>query len=144
MKRLMLAAGLLLTAAPVFAAVGVSVSVNQPGLYGRVDIGDYPTPQLVYPQPVVIQPAPVAVVQQPLYLHVPPGHARKWKKYCGRYEACGRPVLFVQDNWYNNVYVPAYRERHGGHGPHGHKHGHKHGERGHADRDNGRHGHGRD
>ena len=134
MKRLVLATGLLLAAVPVFASVGVSVSVNQPGLYGRVDIGDYPTPQLVYPQPVIIQPAPVAVVQQPLYLHVPPGHARKWRKYCDRYEACGRPVLFVQDRWYNNVYVPAYRERHKDH---------DHGRHGHGDHDRG-HGHGRD
>ncbi len=24
-----------------------------------------------------------------------------------------RPVYFVQDRWYNDVYVPRYRERHG-------------------------------
>lgn len=143
MKRLVIAATLLLSA-PVFAAdVGVSVSVNQPGLYGRVDIGSFPAPQLIYPQPVLIQPAPVAVVQQPLYLHVPPGHARKWRKYCGRYDACGRPVLFVQDRWYNDVYVPGYRARHGDHDRGDRYEGHGDHDRGGRHEGHG-HGHGRD
>ena len=84
--------------APAQAAdVGVSISVGQPGFYGRIDIGNMPQPVLMYPQPVVIQPAPVRVVREPLYLRVPPGHARKWSRYCGRYNACGYPVYFVQD-----------------------------------------------
>jgi len=61
---------------------------------------------------VVIYPVP-GVVYEPLYLRVPPGHAKSWKRYCGRYDACGRPVYFVQDNWYRNQYIPAYRERRG-------------------------------
>lgn len=98
---------------PAFAAdVGVSISIGQPGFYGQLDIGSFPRPQLVYAKPVIIAPAPVAVVREPIYLHVPPGHAKNWRRYCGRYDACGRPVYFVQDSWYNNVYVPRYRERH--------------------------------
>ena len=31
-------------------------------------------------------------------------------RFCGRYNACGRPVLFVRDDWYTRSYVPAYRE----------------------------------
>jgi hypothetical protein len=31
---------------------------------------------------------------------VPPGHQKKWRRYCGRYGACGVPVYFVQDGWY--------------------------------------------
>ena len=99
---------------PAHAAdVGVSVSVGQPGFYGRIDIGDYPYPQpaLIYPEPIVIQ-RPIGVVYEPLYLHVPPGQARKWGHYCGNYNACGRPVYFVQDRWYNDVYVPRYHEHH--------------------------------
>ena len=46
-----------------------------PASMARINIGNMPPPVLMYPQPVVIQPAPVAV-QQPIYLHVPPGHAR--------------------------------------------------------------------
>jgi hypothetical protein len=100
--------------APTSAAdVGVSVSIGQPGFYGRIDIGDYP-----YPQPRVIYSRPIIIerqleVYEPLYLRVPPGHAKNWKRYCGRYAACGRQVYFVQDSWYRNEYIPAYRERRG-------------------------------
>lgn len=95
--------------APALAAdVGVSVSVGQPGFYGRIDIGNFPQPQMIYPQPVVIQP--VAVMPQPIYLHVPPGHAKDWRKHCHKYSACNQPVYFVREDWYNNVYVPRYRE----------------------------------
>jgi len=76
--------------------VGVSVSVAQPGFYGRVDIGDQ-QPTLIYPQPVIIQQSPVAVYQRPIYMRVPPGHSRDWTRYCGRYRACGQPVYFVRD-----------------------------------------------
>ena len=104
---------LLLAAAtvPAFAAdVGVSVSVGQPGFYGRIDIGNVPPPVLIYPQPVVIQKVYVAQPPPPLYLHVPPGHAQKWSKHCHKYDACSRPVYFVKDDWYNNVYVPHYQK----------------------------------
>jgi hypothetical protein len=63
---------------------------------------------MIYPQPVVIQP--VAVMPQPIYLHVPPGHAKDWRKHCHKYSACNQPVYFVREDWYNNVYVPRYRE----------------------------------
>lgn len=108
MKRMLLASALLLSAAPVLAAdIGVSIGVNQPGLYGQINIGGFPAPQVIYPQPVIIQPG-VAVGQAPIYLHVPPGHERRWGRYCGRYNACGRPVMFVQDGWYNQVYAPRH------------------------------------
>jgi hypothetical protein len=114
-QRLALACLLVLAAsAPVRAAdvdVGVSISVGQPGFYGRIDIGNVPQPVLMYPQPMIIQPAPVAVVRQPIYLHVPPGHAKNWSKHCYRYSACNQPVYFVQDSWYQQVYVPQYRQR---------------------------------
>lgn len=49
MRRLMFAAALAAMTVPVFAAdVGVSISIGQPGFYGRLDIGDYPQPQLIY------------------------------------------------------------------------------------------------
>lgn len=92
--------------------VGVSVSVGQPGFYGRIDIGSFPRPVLLYPEPIIVRPA--GIIYAPIYLHVPPGQAKKWHSYCGQYNACGRPVYFVQDRWYNDVYVPEYRARHGG------------------------------
>lgn len=94
------------------ADVGVSVQVGQPGFYGRIDIGDAPRPMLVYPEPIIVQPAPVAVVRQPIYLRVPPGHAKHWAKHCHRYSACGQPVYFVQEQWYEDVYAPRYRSAH--------------------------------
>ena len=113
MKKILFAALMALTTAPAFAAdVGISLSIGQPGLYGRIDIGDFPQPQLIYPSPVIIQ-RQGGVVREPIYLHVPPGHAKKWSKHCHKYNACGQQVYFVQENWYNNEYVPQYSERHG-------------------------------
>ena len=112
MKRLLLAAALAIAAAsvPVLAAdVGVSISIGDPGFYGRIDIGDYPQPRLVYRQPRVIYRE---AAREPIYLHVPPGHAKNWRKHCRQYNACGERVYFVQDNWYNQVYVPRYQKRH--------------------------------
>ena len=93
------------------ADVGVSVSIGQPGFYGQLDIGDYyPRPQVLYAQPRVIYVEPAYQYAQPIYLRVPPGHAKRWSNYCGRYNACGRPVYFVQDTWYQNVYAPRYQQ----------------------------------
>ena len=112
--------------------VGISVSVSQPGFYGRVNIGDQP-PTVIYPQPVIIQQQPVAVHQRPIYMRVPPGHERAWARYCGQYRACGQPVYFVQDeprrdrderrDWDRNDNDRGDK--------HGNKHGNKHG-RGHG------------
>ena len=144
MKKTLCAALLGACVAPAFAGdVGVSISVGQPGFYGQIDIGNVPRPQLVYAQPVVIQRAPEYVSAAPIYLHVPPGHEKHWSKHCGQYNACGRPVYFVQDDWYNREYVPRYRnggDDHGGGHGHGHDKGHDKGrghdkDHGHGDRD---------
>jgi hypothetical protein len=93
--------------------VGVSIDIAQPGFYGRIDIGRVAAPPLlVYPQPVLIAPPPRAVVvPQPIYLRVPPGHAQNWSKHCARYEACGRPVYFVQEDWYQRYYADPPRRQ---------------------------------
>ncbi len=92
--------------------VGVSVHVNQPGVYGRIDIGNVPSPPvLVYQQPVIIAQPRVVVQQQPMYLHVPPGHAKNWRKHCRKYQACGQPVYFVREDWYEQQYVPHHQAR---------------------------------
>jgi hypothetical protein len=108
MKRVLILAALAVAGHAAAGDVGVSVSVGQPGFYGRIDVGNLPPPELVYEQPIVVERAP-GVVRQPLYLRVPPGHAKHWNKHCRRYDACGYPVYFVQDRWYNDVYVPRYR-----------------------------------
>lgn len=132
MKRFACAAALALAASSAIAAdVGVSIAVGEPGFYGVINIGDFPRPQVVYAEPVIVQPVPVGVVVQPMYLNVPPGHMKKWHKYCGHYGACGRPVYFVRNEWYENVYVPRYKEKHG-HGK-GNGHGKGHGKWKHDD-----------
>lgn len=111
MKRfLILAATTAATAiAPAFAA-DISVSIGQPGFYGRLDIGDYPQPRVIYRQPIVIERVPMD--RPPIYLRVPPGHAKHWGKHCRKYNACGERVFFVHDDWYNREYAPRYREDH--------------------------------
>jgi hypothetical protein len=115
MKAKILAASLLALSSTAFAAdVAMSLSVGQPGFYGRIDVGDYPQPQVVYGQPVIVQ-RPVRYVESaPIYLRVPPGHIKHWSRHCGYYHACGQRVLFVQDRWYTNEYAPRYRAGHGG------------------------------
>src|SRR5260370_34707575 len=66
-----------------------------PGVYGTVDIGNAPPPALLYQRPVIIAPAPMA--PPPVYMWVPPGHAKHWGKHCARYGACGRPVYFLRN-----------------------------------------------
>ena len=121
-------------ATPALATyVGVSITAGQPGFYGRIDIGNVPQPPVVvYQQPVVVVQTPVAVHQRPIYLHVPPGHEKHWDKHCAQYNACGQPVYFVREDWYQQQYVPAY-EKSKGHGEgngkgHGKGKGNKHGD----------------
>jgi len=138
MKRILFAAVLAVAAVPAFAQVGVSVSVGQPGFYGQIDIGNAPRPQVIYAEPRVIERT---VIGSPIYLRVPPGHAKHWRKHCGAYNACGRPVYFVRDSWYSQQYVPYYNEHHGGgHHDRGHDHDGGH-DRGHHGKG---HGKGRD
>lgn len=126
------AAGLFVSPATRAADVGVSISVSQPGVYGRIDIGRFPTPEVIVAQPMWVQKPRVVVAQpQPVYLWVPPGHQKNWSKHCGRYNACGVPVYFVKDSWYQAHVAPP---RHGGavmvaepQGESGHGKGHGHG-----------------
>lgn len=118
MKRFLIAAAVISASlvTPAFAAdVGVSVSIGQPGFYGRIDIGDYPyaQPQVIYSQPRIIRRT--YIEREPIYLRVPPGHARHWSKHCRKYNACNERVYFVQDNWYNYEYAPRYQEQHRDH-----------------------------
>jgi len=113
MKRFLTAAAVAaatITTPALAADVGVSVSIGEPGFYGRLDIGNFPQPQVIYRQPVVIERVPMD--RPPIYLRVPPGHAKHWSKHCREYNACGERVYFVQDNWYNREYVPRYQEQH--------------------------------
>jgi hypothetical protein len=109
-----------------------NVSVNAvitgqvvPGVYGQVVIGNAPPPPVVYPQPMIVQPPPVMVggpPVEPIYLHVPPGHAKHWRKHCHEYHACNRPVYFVRSAEYEPGFDRERWEREHGHERHGHGH----------------------
>ena len=95
---------ILMQSVPALASdVNVRVLVSgevAPGVYGRVDIGGAPPPPVVYVKPTVVTHQTVAV--QPIYLHVPPGHAKHWSKHCHKYNACGTPVYFVKSAEYES------------------------------------------
>jgi hypothetical protein len=125
-----------------------------PGVYGQVNFGNAGPPPVVYAQPVVIeqQDAPPPAI----YLHVPPDHARNWRKHCREYNACNRPVYFVRSQEYDPEYQRHYqdhqreremerqrweeRERGQDRG-HEHEHEHEHEDHGKGHDD---HGHGHD
>lgn len=90
------------------AQVGVSIGINQPGVYGRINIGNVAPPPVVYAQPMVIVQQPVAVQRAPIYLYVPATHQQNWASYCSRYGACGQPVYFVQERWVRERYEQAH------------------------------------
>ena len=148
MKNILCALALLaaaVTVRAIAADVGVSVQVGEPGFYGRIDIGNFPTPQVIYREPVVIQPVPVGMERPPIYLRVPPGEAENWSKHCHKYNACDQPVYFVHDRWYNAEYMARYHENAGWHQAehHGRDRGEYHDERHSENRGEGHdHGHG--
>lgn len=107
-----LAVGLALLASVPATAQNVSINIGQPGFYGQINIGGFGPPPVVYAQPIVVRE--VRYRAEPVYLRVPAGHRKNWSRYCGRYNACARPVMFVRDDWYTNTYAPRYRERHDG------------------------------
>lgn len=93
------------------AEVGVSIRIGEPGFYGVLELGDFPPPRLIYGTPRLVFRSPHP--GRPLYLHVPPGHRRHWERHCAEYHACGHPVYFIDPRWYEEVYAPEYRARHG-------------------------------
>ena len=97
------------------AIINLSVSGEiSPGVYGQVQFGNAPPPPVLFAQPVVIAPQPVMGV--PLYLHVPPGHAKKWAKHCHKYNACNQPVYFVKSAEYEPDYGKRKDRKHRGEG----------------------------
>jgi hypothetical protein len=104
--RFVLAAVLMVSSGLAAAQTDVRVIMStdvRSGVYGRVEFGNAPPPPVVYAEPVLIAPPPrvvAAPAPQPIYLHVPPGHAKNWKKHCKHYHACDRPVYFVMSDEY--------------------------------------------
>ncbi len=81
MKSLILAAALAAASFPALAQTNVSINIGQPGFYGRIDIGNYGPPPVYMAQPIIVERHYRSNVQ-PVYLRVPPGHRKNWKKHC--------------------------------------------------------------
>lgn len=126
---------LLLQAAGAHAGdLGINVVLSgevAPGVYGQVELGNRPPPTVVYATPMIIKADPRYARAVPVYLHVPPGHAKHWDKHCAEYNACGRKVYFVK----SQEYEPEYQREHHYHDDdddQGHDHDHGHKEHGHG------------
>ena len=125
-KYLLLISSLLAlqTTSSAFAGdLGINVILSgqvSPGVYGQVEIGNAPRPRVVYEQPRVIVVDKRYARYEPIYLHVPPGHAKNWGKHCRTYNACGRSVYFVK----SSEYEPEYQREHDHHDD-DHKHKNK-------------------
>ena len=87
--------------------------MGQPGYHGRIEIGNAPQPPLLISNAVMGNPG--IYTGEPIYMHVPPAHAHAWSRHCQRYGACDWLVYFVDNDWYDNVYVPGFRS--GGYAP---------------------------
>lgn len=91
-------------------------------------------PQVWNSSPVIAVGSAIAGVG-PIYLTVPLEHRKHWGQYCGRYDACARPVYFVKRPWYDKHYVKHNRPHHRPHFDRDddhHKHDfHKHEKHGH-------------
>jgi hypothetical protein len=129
MKKILIALAVVSSAIALPAlADSLSLSVGQPGFYGRINIGGYPPPDVVYAQPVVVEQG-VPMDQPPVYMRVPPEQSGNWGRYCHHYHACGQRVMFVQDGWYHNQYSPNYyHHHHHGWGNNGQDHNHYQGQ----------------
>jgi hypothetical protein len=103
---------LLNTAALPAMAASVSIRVHQPGVYGRITLGE-PEPQVAWlaPQPVVVTPPPVVIAREPIYLYIPTAHSHNWARHCYRYSACSQPVIFVRGSWVRERHAAYYRDR---------------------------------
>lgn len=140
--------GFAATVAHAQSYVNVTVGgVFSPGVYGQVSFGNAPPPPVYNPRPVVI--APVVLGAPVVYMHVLDEHRHHWSHYCGRYNACGRPVQFVQVNVSNRWWegrgdyraYDRYENRHDGRRD-GRRGGERHHDDGHDDdrgHDNGNH-----
>jgi hypothetical protein len=121
--------------------LGIHILVSgqvAPGVYGQVRIGNEPPPPVVYAQPTLIEPQ--AAPLPPIYLHVPPGHAKDWRRHCHEYNACNRPVYFIR----SAEYEPGFdRRRYDREHEHDHDHDHDRDHEHAHDGDHGDHDHDR-
>jgi hypothetical protein len=110
MKQSLFAIASVLAVTPAFAAdVGTLGGLGEPG-YGQIDIHKFPKPAVVNADPVVVRQPDGNVAGDPVYLRVPPEHAKDWRNHCQKYNACDQRVYFIEETWYNKVYMQEMRK----------------------------------
>jgi hypothetical protein len=114
MNRFLIVAVVAVASIAIGTTTALAADVGQSGFYGQLDTKGYPQPRVIYRQPKSANRMPTS--QPPVYMRVPPSHAKNWGKHCKKYNACGERVLFVQDNWYKRDYAPRYQEQNGNRG----------------------------
>lgn len=110
-KKIIASLLLSLSAVPGLPAMADDLGINvilegevAPGVYGRVELGNDSRPDIYYREPMIIVSDSKYARSRPVYLHVPPGHAKNWGKHCSKYRACDRPVYFVRSAEYDEHY----------------------------------------
>ncbi|EIK45595.1 hypothetical protein O59_002273 [Cellvibrio sp. BR] len=110
-KKIIASLLLSLSALPGLPAMADDLGINvilegevAPGVYGRVELGNDSRPNIYYREPMIIVSDSKYARSRPVYLHVPPGHAKNWGKHCSKYRACDRPVYFVRSAEYDEHY----------------------------------------
>jgi len=93
-----------------FAAIGRGIEGALEAAKGRrIPMNIDGATAVIYAEPVWIERPRRVVYVEPVYLRVPPGYETHWREHCGKYGACGRPVYFVREDWYQTHYVPHYQ-----------------------------------
>lgn len=122
-KKIIASLLLSLSALPGLPAMADDLGINvilegevAPGVYGRVELGNDSRPDIYYREPMIIVSDSKYARSRPVYLHVPPGHAKNWGKHCSKYRACDRPVYFVRSAEYDEHYADDH-----GHDEHKHE-----------------------
>ncbi|MDF3030144.1 MAG: hypothetical protein K0R03_702 [Moraxellaceae bacterium] len=109
MKRLIgMAALAALTTASSAGGRFTTASAEIP--HGAVDVRNFSRPELVSPHPIIVRFLSAQMLARALYLHVPQSHRTKWEGWCHHYQACGHPVYFVTEQWFERVYRPVLEE----------------------------------
>jgi hypothetical protein len=99
------------SAAPLLAEVSAPVTLGEPEFYGRLELDEgYYRPRVVHDRPVVLDRRFQNMA--PIYVRAPRDQYRDWRRHCAKYDACERPVYFVRDEWYTQIYAPRYRQLH--------------------------------
>ena len=95
-----------MVATGAFAGAGLADRAD-PGIYGQLDLSNFPNPQLIERSPFVAEGKTQKASGAPVYFHVPEGHEQRWRAHCKEYAACDTPILFVTEHWFRTVYLPA-------------------------------------